>query len=537
MVRLEERARYRSDGGVVLGGLPVLIGLSLLAALAVAWGLKLAFVVGFYWIILVPALGGAALGGILYGLIGWCRCRNRVLAGMLGLVAGLVGYLGYYHLCLVDFLPPGMEWRVDLLPSFIAFRMETDVQEDVGAPNAGGAQREPSVFMNWFTFVWELGMVVGLATSLPWSRARRVYYPELGKWARREKILLQPGDDEDFRESLADGELVHFVASTRAGSDAQTCGSLVLEYAVPGDGSVLEYPVYASLEAAPRARARQVFGLGRGSRLRQVKLEIAEVLTLRPMYSGLSQLLAAQHEELRGPMTAVPAPVGSPRPASDMAQITPVSEPFRQRVRSRGYALWVNLLGLIPGVYFFGGGALVAGGIYLAAEKLMPVAWLAVPIGLAGVIWGGYTGLYCLCVPENRWINRRLRQEIGQRPDPLVDPQDCDAFLATLIPRQNFAKIQLTMSSDLLLVKIDSEGGQVLMEGDSDRYRIPGGAVAECQPECFYHAIDAQHQNQLWMVRLLVETGEGQRELLLSADHIRWTPMSNDGRRRGVETV
>ena len=93
------------------------------------------------------------------------------------------------------------------------------------------------------------------------------------------------------------------------------------------------------------------------------------------------------------------------------------------------------------------------------------------------------------------------------------------------------------MSSDLLLMKIDEAARRVLMEGDCDRYCIPAGAVALCEPECFYHAIDAQHQNQLWMVRLVVNVEEGQRELLLSVDETRWTPMTNAGRRRQAEAV
>ena len=87
------------------------------------------------------------------------------------------------------------------------------------------------------------------------------------------------------------------------------------------------------------------------------------------------------------------------------------------------------------------------------------------------------------------------------------------------------------------LLKIDEGAKQVLMEGDSDRYRIPSGAIALCEAECFYHAIDAPHQNQLWMVRLSVNVEEGQRELLLSVDQTRWSPMSNAGRRRAAEAV
>jgi hypothetical protein len=66
---------------------------------------------------------------------------------------------------------------------------------------------------------------------------------------------------------------------------------------------------------------------------------------------------------------------------------------------------------------------------------------------------------------------------------------------------------------------------------------ILAGAITICRPECFYHRIGAQHQNQLWMVRLMVHTEQGLRELLLGVAHVRWTPMTNDGRRLVAEEM
>jgi hypothetical protein len=151
--------------------------------------------------------------------------------------------------------------------------------------------------------------------------------------------------------------------------------------------------------------------------------------------------------------------------------------------------------------------------------------------------WGVYAGLYCLAVAENRWIDRRLRREIGQRPDPLVAPDDPAGVYVSLIPRENFAVVKLTMSSDLLHLKLDERRREVLMEGDTDRYRIPAGAVIGCAPECFFHAIDAQRQNELWMVRLVTRTEQGPWELLLSVCHTRCSPMTNARRRLVAEEM
>jgi len=152
-------------------------------------------------------------------------------------------------------------------------------------------------------------------------------------------------------------------------------------------------------------------------------------------------------------------------------------------------------------------------------------------------VWSGYTALYCLSVPENRWIGRRLRHEIGLRPDPLVDPKDPESLFVTLTPRGAFSKLQLTMSSDLLLLKIDEPGRRLVMEGDCDRYQIPGGAIAVCEPECFVHAADTDHTIEFWATRLIIRVEQGSRELLLAAQPTSWAPVNNNGRHRIAENL
>jgi len=537
MLAVEDRVRYEPGFGVDGLRLPALIVLAPLAALGVAWCLKSAFVHGWYLIFLLPVLGGLVLGGVLYALVGWSHCRNRWLAGAVGILAGLIGYLGYYELCLLDLLPPPLAGRVDLLPRYIAFRMNTDVAEKVGEPNAGRAPKEPFAPLNWFTFVCELAIVVGAAGGAAWARARHAYCPKLQRWMQREKALLPANSAEAFRDALEADRLAEFVGAVPPANDPQTACRLTVEYAIPPEGSPLEYPVYASLEAVPVTRPWHLVRNMRRTLLRQVKLEVGEALALRPLLPNLTRLLAAQHAELRDVTPGVAPAAGKETPPGAVAQVTPVPEPYRQRVRSKGYALWVNLVGLTPGLYFFGGGGLVALGIWLATEKAMPLGWAAVVAGAVGVLWGGYTGLYCLCVPENRWIDRRLRREFALRPDPLADPRDPDSLYVSLIPRESFAKVQLTMSSDLLLMRIDERERRLVMEGDCDRYRIPAGAIAVCEPQCFFHPIDAQHRNELWMIRLMIQVEGGLRELLLSANATQWTPMTNARRRRMAEDL
>jgi hypothetical protein len=519
--------------------LPILIVVPLVAAAGLAWVLKFAYIHDWYWVIVLPGLAGLALGGVLYAVVAWSHCRNRWLAVTVAVASGLVAYLGYYEICLLERLPPGLPADVDSLPEYISFRMQTDVAEDVGKPQVGQQPKKPSAFLNWSGFGLELLMVVGWAVGLPWRRASRAYSVELGQWMRRDKALLLANSSKPFLDALENGKLAEFVAHTPPGSDAQTACHLILEYAVPGEGLVFHYPIYASLQeySGPRPwHLPQWLPLPR-TVLRQVELELGEVVALRPLFPRLSQLLALQHTELRGLPADVMAAPTVEAPVSDSAEITPVPEPFRQRVRGKDYALKVNLIGLLTAIYFFGGVGLLAWGIWRVTQGSIPVGCTAIAIGAIGFLWGGYLALYALGVPENRWINRRLRREIGQRSDPLVDPADPESVYVSLIPRESFSKIKWTMASDVLLLKLDERRRMLVMEGDTDRYRIPAGAISVCEPQCFYHPADQQHHNQLWMIRLMIRVEQGLRELLLGVAHTRFTPLTNARRRRTAEEM
>ncbi len=191
----------------------------------------------------------------------------------------------------------------------------------------------------------------------------------------------------------------------------------------------------------------------------------------------------------------------------------------------------------MPALYFFGGAGLAAGGVWLVMNDLVPLGCIALAIGVAGFNWGAYVALFCTSVPENRWIERRLRREIGARPEKLVDPQDPESVFVSLIPRASFAKIQWTMASDVLLLKVDKKGRQLIMEGDSDRYRIPAGAISVCEPQCFFHPIDVKHDKQLWMVRLMIRVEQSWQELLLSVNATRWDPTTNARRKERAEDM
>ena len=344
---------------------------------------------------------------------------------------------------------------------------------------------------------------------------------------QRDAALLARHASTRFRDALDNATLPQFVAQTAAGGDPQTASRLLLEYAVPENGSPLEFPIYASFEDFPSPKPWYRPRHLRRTFVRQVELELAEVMALRPLFSKLAQLLETKHAELRDLPADVLTPPSPPLAANDRAEITPVPEAYRKRVQGKGYALRVNLIGLTPFIYLLGGMGAIAGGIVLLELVSIGLGFAAIAAGAAGVVWGIYISQFCLGVPENRWIRRRLTQEVGQRSETLVDPQDPEAYFVSRIPRESFSKVQWTMASDVLFLKIDTKRRQLLMEGDSDRYRIPAGAISVCEPQCFFHPMDPHHTKQLWMVRLMIHVEQGSRELLLSVNPTSLRPVTN----------
>lgn len=531
---LEERQHYQSDGGVIPAAVPFLIGLPLAAATALGWILAFAFEHDSYYIVIVPALAALALAAVLKLLINVSRCRNHRLAVTIAIVAGLVLYLGYYYFCLSKRLPIPFTMQMRLLPDYIVYRLKTDISFHVARPK-GNQLREPSLVLNSIMLALELSLVLGFVVAAAWRRSRRAYCRELGRWMERETALLPGFFGSSFVEALENGKLAEFVASTPAGSSTQTAGRLVLEYAGETQRSASEYPIYVSVEdfATRALPARWRF---RWATLRQAKLEPDEVLDLRPLFPKLTRLLELQHPEVRDLPTKVTALPGSQKP-EEVAEVVSVPEAYRQRVRGRGYALRLMMRAIIPLIFLVGGIAVGAAGYYLSDKTSGALPALTILVGLLGVGWGLYVLLACRGVYECRYVDRRLRQEVRRRAEPWVDPADPESRYVYIVPRERFARVTLTLASDVLLLKIDTPERRVLMEGDTNRYRIPAGAIASCEPQHFHLPTDSHQRHEIWTIRLMVNFEQGLQELLFVIGHVRWRPMTNARREEQAEQM
>lgn len=122
--RPDDRNVYRPSGRVnwalFLPGAALTLGTAALMALALAYlGTR-----GWHIILFAPLLLVAPAAFALYGAVRVGHCRNPLLAGLLGVVVGLIVGVGHYHAELVIRTGPVALSRVDLLPEWINFQMQ-----------------------------------------------------------------------------------------------------------------------------------------------------------------------------------------------------------------------------------------------------------------------------------------------------------------------------------------------------------------------------------------------------------------------------
>ncbi len=527
MSPLHERESYVSDMGMMWAGVPMLVCGSMGAALGVGYFLSLLFEWGWYFIVIVPMVLALALGGVVHLLVGAAKCRNRWLSGTLGVLAGGLAYLSYFHFCMQHQFPMWQN-RVDLLPAYIVNRMATDVQEDVGKPNVG--QRKPVAFLNWLMFGFELAGFVGIVGSFGWNRARRAYSSDLRRWAQKEEVQVGPYYSENLVAAWESGDLPRALRDAPPVAQPQVACKFIAEWFDDSDASPLDHPMYASIEDHYRLWGLQTL---RYTVVRQVELTTAEALSLRASLPKLSTKLDVKHPELQvAPAAVIAKPVAVDDEISMVATVVPVPEPYCRQVLNGYYAWNINIRDIVPLFYFMGGIGLIALGIWLGSKQQILLCTGLVTVGIAGFVWGTYTSQLCLCIYGNRWAAAKLRNELAKRPNVIVELSDPELQYISIIPREAFSKIRWTMSSDLLLMKIDNKRSEIRMEGDVDQYVIPAAAISDCQAVCMYHPIDAQRTNQLWMVRLLIQRDAGEQELLVSVGHIDFSPQTNRKREK-----
>lgn len=196
---------------------PLLFPLTAMGCLATSLALAAAltglFHSGFYLIVLVPMVAGVALAFSVYWAIRLGQCRNRWLGLTLGLVCGCVAYFGYYY---IDMVVTTTQWRPDLLPTYIAIRIQSDVTLPTDAPNANAnANAKPFWPLNAFMFCMELGVILWVSGVVGFRAASRAFDESQARWAEPAHTTIAYGQSRILQEAKQRGNLLEGLSAVQ----------------------------------------------------------------------------------------------------------------------------------------------------------------------------------------------------------------------------------------------------------------------------------------------------------------------------------
>lgn len=482
---LGQREQYSPSGGV--GWLRLLIWGTLALAVSAGLGIVLhqAYVHGFYIIVMAPLVAGVAAAGMVFLAVRQGHCRNRVVAGLLGLVAGMVTYFGYYHTGLVSVIGVRNVGRVDLLPKYIQLRLKNDVVEDIGKPpNPQGGKAD--IFGNGFLFLIELGMLCAFTTAVGIQRARVPYSEVSGRWMMEQRGIYPAGYGNTLVLALETDTLAQWVAAAPEPIGPTMPNSQINIYYDPALSIIdPDGPVYLTVRETTVEKQGWIFkkSVPKVKTLfNNARLTPEEVATMIPVFGALKALLPDLPDR--------PVPVAAAGVTTALARVEPVSPAYAGRLLARHYYFSLGLTALLIG-WLGGSIGLIVGGITLGilGVEIGPLPPSAVAVG---TIFLGIAGLGLLlkiaifCQRQSAvGIYRAAMREIPSRPDPIVDAHDAAAIFVEVVPRKNWKRSNrmVETAGDVGFLRIDTARGQLLFEGDSERYQVPAGAILACDVE------------------------------------------------------
>jgi hypothetical protein len=506
----EQRPVYVSSGRFVLSDLLVsaffLSGIALLIASILAWLTSQEFYgVGSLWFF--PA---SIVGGLVWRTVAATKLRNRLVGFVLGFFVGTIVVMGTYHIDQCSRWGVGWE-RIDRLPGYITFRMETDgwiihkhAAIFVPVPEQAGIVpwQSPRVRWNWHWagFLGEFIFLICLPGMVGLLRAKRPFSEELDAWFSQESLIISPDSASDLRAALESGSLddwVHY-GIEKTGSQEKHVAVTLWYCPRPSTTGPSESSVYIAFGSGPL-----------------YLLEPEEAATLAQLVPGLAEF-------------AIPAEAkydeNSASPSDPtVARLIKLSGPHVGRVKKPSVKWWgrVKLYSMMMMMMPAAGPALLMA--YLVGANPPPVAipeWiLIVAFFIALIAWV----IFCRWWyneddnPMWRMLVRHYRNavagEIALRSDVLVSPNDRGAIYINEIPRRfwgNLSEAKKDSESGFLL--IDADRDQFLFEGDRFRYIIPVASILRCEVE---EVTKTQSTAGFYAVVLIARTKTGTHEFSL----------------------
>ena len=262
---------------------PLMFPLAAMACLAVSLALAAALTgllhSGFYLIVLVPIFAAVAVAASVYWGIRLGRCRNRHIGMALGLACGCIVYFGYYYTDMAVSGGPQAWSRPDLLPSYIAFRIQNDVALPTGPPHAN-ANPQPFWPLNALMFCMELGLLLWVPGVVGFRAASRAFDESQGRWAEPAHTTIAYGQSQILVQAKQRGNLLEGLSAVQPVRNQlqQPHGMLVLESFNGPDGK----PVRTFLSAYELRMPGQVLSVNellfsKRVAMRQVELSAEEL--------------------------------------------------------------------------------------------------------------------------------------------------------------------------------------------------------------------------------------------------------------------
>jgi hypothetical protein len=470
--RHDDRPVYERSGRVAWPRFLPAALLALLVAAGMAYCWFLAFDAGWgYWlatpIVLVLPV---ALAGYL--AVGFGHCRNRFVAGGLGVLVAVVFHAGYFHADLVSQQGPAALTRLDSLPEFIAQRMATDgikVQNDI-LPR--------SELYNWFYSAVELLVISMLVGAAAVYRSQKGYCESCRRWMRSLGFHAKPGASTDIAEALDTGDWSDVpVTVGQMPAIVRASSWLDFEYCPGARGPGSGCAAYLTLkEFTGTTEPAQVL-------MAQGRLEQDELDALAGRVAALAFL-------------RVSAPTVTGDEGASGRSIERHSGSVAALERLPGHAGGADLdragkiefmLALVPVAALLGGIAMVVWGAVRAPWAGAPPAdWLGYILLAAGIAAAVAGGVVCWINVDYlgiRYMYRRICRSLAQRPDALVLADDPTAQFIDVVPRVQWHQLVPDKPADRGLLRLDPAGGRLVFEGLKERYVIPADAVLSCEVE------------------------------------------------------
>jgi len=477
----EPRPVYVSSGRFVISDVLVgaccLSGVALLMASILAWlTANEFFAVGLTWFF--PAV-------IVYWrvrrTVGSTKTRNRLVGFALGFFTGTVLVLGLYHIDQCSRW--GVGWhRLDRLPGYITFRMETDIWVFPGrgafinpAPAQAGIVpwHQPRVTLSrqWVAFFGEVGLIMFIPGIIGLRRTRRPFSELLNDWFSGESLVLTPQSADGLRSALKTGALEEWVTIgiERTGSQ-EKCTEVTIWYCLRSAKSdASESSVYVSLGEGPC-----------------LLLDPEEAALVSNIVPGLAEFAIPIESIYDDPAKSLSDPT--------VAQLIKIPGPGPHVGQTKKpYVIWTGRIKMIGMFYLVPFGIIAALTLFAGySEQLGVPRWaVIVVVGAAVIAFLVMLGWWTNDVGGNptwRMICRHYRgvmtAEIALRTDAILSLSDRRLIHADIIPRRNWSDLfNMRDGNDGGFLLLDVDRQLLLYEGDTYRFIIPAASIIRCQVE------------------------------------------------------